>query len=376
MVSQLLFLGMGGRFDRTPVNGRATRPSTHRGRGSSQKLLPPLFLVFAPFLVLMGCGGAEVANRATDSPRPTPSTTASSSPSTSSAPEGQTDTSNQTNSSTQTETSNQTDTSNQTETSSQTEAGSGTGALQEPKSGAHHVVWDRIYLGLWDGSTWSGPETVFDEAWQIPENLDLIPIDGESANLDPVRSDPCVTVDQPVAGGAVSNLDWSARPRTVSESQPTEAHAETITQLLQTEGLTDPNVQISQVLTLDLEGDGTNEVLIAATTLGSVAAPISDVGDYSIIALRHVVNGQLEETTLSANVTTEDDLARLGPSEEYAPSLDQPLARFEFVDTADLNGDGTTEIVLRFRIDHAGGFQVFDIDQSLTEPSLNVWCGW
>lgn len=364
------------RFDTAPVTGRTDRRTPNNDRIPSQKLVVVLPLVFALLFVLVGCGGDGVANESASGPTPTAATTASRSSTVPPIPGDEIETSNQTGTSDQTDVFNQADISDQTETSSQGTAGLDNEAIQEPKSGTHHVVWDQVYLGLWDGSTWSGPETVFDEAWQIPQNLNLIPIDGESANLDSGGNGPCITVDQPVAGGAISDLDWSARPRTISESQPTTAHAETIAKLLQAEGLTNPNVQIEQVVTVDLEGDGTNEVLIAATTLGSVAAPISDVGDYSIVALRRLVGGELQESVLSVNATTEDDLTRLGPSEEGASAVDQPLARFEFADTADLNGDGTIEIVLRFQLDHGAGFRVFDIEQSLTEPSLNVWCGW
>ena len=237
------------------------------------------------------------------------------------------------------------------------------------------MVWGGIYVGIWDGSSWSGPSSVFDEGWKLPSGTELAPIDGGPAYPTVPVDDPCASVEPGDEAGAVSGLSWEALPRTSRAISPVPAHERSAADVLRSEGLTDPTPSINEVIQIDLEGDGTDEAIIVATN-GSEPYFASKAGDHSLIVMRRLEDGNLEEVPLFVNATSDAEAEAAGPA-EAAPNLAAvPLAVATLEGVADLNGDGTLEVVIRLRGNSFANVLVYDLVEGLAEPVLDVGCGW
>ncbi len=96
-----------------------------------------------------------------------------------------------------------------------------------------------------------------------------------------------------------------------------------------------------KILRVDLEGDGTEEVLINATRVqrwesGSISAS-SDAGDYSVVLLRKLIRGRVETIVID-----EEYHPKAGRQEDEGPPNEYTLNS-----VLDLNGDGRMEIIVR-----------------------------
>jgi hypothetical protein len=136
--------------------------------------------------------------------------------------------------------------------------------------------------------------------------------------------------------------NWNALPRVPKvESNNSPVYRAAVADLLKRNGIARPQVNIVKVLRVDLDGDGTEEVLINATRVkrwesGSIT-PEFDAGDYSVVLVRKVVRGKVQTIVLDGEYhpkagRQEDE----GPPNEYALSA-----------VLDLNGDGQMEIIVQ-----------------------------
>ncbi|THB65795.1 MAG: hypothetical protein D6E12_11845 [Desulfovibrio sp.] len=133
-------------------------------------------------------------------------------------------------------------------------------------------------------------------------------------------------------GGAMHDVmpRWPEQLNTSSEM-----YRGFVADFLRQNGIPNPQVTITQLLRVDLEGDGTDEVLIAATHLQDDYGLEVHAGDYSIVLLRQLVNGRVETTMLEG---------------EIFPVADQyfvPTKR-SIQGVLDFDRDGVMEIVLGF----------------------------
>jgi len=90
---------------------------------------------------------------------------------------------------------------------------------------------------------------------------------------------------------------WNALPRKVQVVDPTQkVYADAVRDFLKTKGLDQPKVKIDNIVRVDLDGDGEEEVLISATNYLNKdnSVPIrSPAESYSMVILRHVVSGKV-----------------------------------------------------------------------------------
>lgn len=99
-------------------------------------------------------------------------------------------------------------------------------------------------------------------------------------------------------------------------------------------GIDDPDPQLLQVLRVDLEGDGVDEVLVVAERLQAGGLAGAQAGDYSIVYLRKVIGNEVQQLVLHHST-----LQNLAPDEfGYVEAFRVPTV-------ADLDGDGQMEIV-------------------------------
>lgn len=108
-------------------------------------------------------------------------------------------------------------------------------------------------------------------------------------------------------------------------------------------GVKTPTVQLTALARADLDGNGTQEVIVEATRfqgLGdNIPPPTGQPGDYSVLLLRHVVAGQVVTTVLGEYV------APVTPWNPDSPEP-MPLATLHRVaGLVDLNADGRLEVI-------------------------------
>ncbi|GGR24398.1 hypothetical protein [Deinococcus ruber] len=212
---------------------------------------------------------------------------------------------------------------------------------------------DSMLLGVWDGKRWISPPAAAPLVWGNTVYR-VQGLSGSSVNAvggSPVSFDaPCpdafsVTLTPnrvPNATQLATRADLNARPRPVTALPIQHSlYAGAVQAELVRRGLKNPVVQIRSVTRADLDGNGSDEIIIEAThfaenTAGDPLPPVNaQAGDYSVLLLRFVVNGQVKTAVLGADVVLKSgtiDAPRNGLRE-----------RLEGI--ADLNGDGRMELV-------------------------------
>lgn len=153
--------------------------------------------------------------------------------------------------------------------------------------------------------------------------------------------------------------------QTLSNNSP--VYRKLVADVLKKHGIK-PNVQIMQVLRVDLEGDGSDEVLISATNQkgyesspGSVNSR-SLANEYSILFLRKVVGGRVVTQMLDEEYFTKD-------MHFNAPDI------FTIAGVWDLNGDGRMEIVTFDRYYEGDGTTVYEMRNHRATKVLYSGCG-
>jgi hypothetical protein len=160
---------------------------------------------------------------------------------------------------------------------------------------------------------------------------------------------------------------WNPLPRAPKiEGNNNPVYRNLVADLLKRKGIRRPQVNIVKVVRVDLEGDGTEEVIINATRVhrwesGSIT-PNPDAGDYSLVMLRKIINGKVQTIMLD---------------EEYHPKAERFTAPNEYnlVAVLDLNGDGVMEIVNSGAYYEGDWKTVYSIKGNKAEDVLGCGCG-
>lgn len=200
-------------------------------------------------------------------------------------------------------------------------------------------------LGGTQNGVWVDAATYAGYLQDTERPYDLFILAGRQGNVTGSRPvTPAGVCTQPIVSfqpagsrtGAVAlAARWDAAPR-LAQSLPvdTAEYREAVTTLLQEQGVANPEISIDSILRVDLEGDGVDEVLIAASRLASGAsAPPVAAGDYALLVLRKVIDGAVATIPIALDVyPTASDLA-------------YPF-RYGVLGLLDLDGDGELEIVV------------------------------
>jgi hypothetical protein len=202
---------------------------------------------------------------------------------------------------------------------------------------------------------------------------------GEAKGGKPEPSDEDVCSDvltvslspEPDKGAIALAAPWNALPRKAQVTDPTQkVYVDAVRDFLRTKGINKPKVKIENILRIDLNGDGEQEVLISATNYfqKEEGAPMrSPAGSYSMVILRRVVSGKVETQLVAgefhpkAYVRKED-------------SFDAPNV-YKVIAVLDLDGDGKMEVVVASQYYEGQATTIYRCDPKKIEALLSVACG-
>jgi hypothetical protein len=150
-------------------------------------------------------------------------------------------------------------------------------------------------------------------------------------------------------------IDWNPIPRKpVLVSSDSTIYKLSVSELLKSKGLAKSSTKISQMFKVDLDNDGIEETLISATNLKKGISGRAEVGDYSFVAVRKLVNGRVKTTVLSG------DFIKKSPKYKDENSVFNYANEQKISAIADLNGDGRMEILVFGKYYHGEWVNVFE----------------
>ncbi len=133
------------------------------------------------------------------------------------------------------------------------------------------------------------------------------------------------------------SADWNIYPRCYrSQSTDQKSYNDLVKNLMIKEGLKNPDTALKQVIKVDLDGDGTEEVLITAdNTIDDKFEQVMK-GDNAIVIFRKLVNGKVVDQVVEKDIRLKN---------EEVVSLYRLLFRIETF--SDLDGDGIMEVIIK-----------------------------
>lgn len=183
---------------------------------------------------------------------------------------------------------------------------------------------------------------------------------GPWGDVDPeflIRLKPVLKIKGPAV--AVGGR-WNAMPRQprLLTDNP-KPHSEAAAEILKSQGIPDPKVKLTQVIEVDLEGDGTKEVVVSATRFSKTEPGDStQIGDYSLVFLQKKVGGVMSNMLIAGQFHT--------PGQTAA----SPASTYRVGGLIDGNGDGVMEIVVIYTYYEGGGMRVYKLKEDQVEMVL------
>src|SRR6266699_1508089 len=176
---------------------------------------------------------------------------------------------------------------------------------------------------------------------------------------------------KPEKGVIALAAPWNALPRKPRVSDTTQqVYSDAVRDFLKTKGIEQPKVRIENILRVDLDGDGEDEVLISATNYFSKDGRLpmrSPAGSYSMVLLRRVVAGKVETQLVEGEFHPKGYVRK-------EDSFDAPNA-YKVIATLDLDGDGKMEVVVGSNYYEGEAITIYRCEPRKVEALLSVACG-
>lgn len=169
-----------------------------------------------------------------------------------------------------------------------------------------------------------------------------------------------------LAIGATAN--WNPLPRAAQKIAATNKIYQKIAlDFLKTKGIIVKTIKLENIFTVDLEGDGTNEIFLEATTYKNNDEYFPDKvrrGDYSFVMMRKIVGGKPKDFLL------EGEFGALTQEQQGY------LSEYDLSAFADLNGDGKMEAILEGTYSYAGtSTEIYESGKNALKKVLAIECG-
>ena len=169
-------------------------------------------------------------------------------------------------------------------------------------------------------------------------------------------------------GIAIFNPTWKVMPRLprkVDVNDVTYVHV--VSDILKQKGIKRPIVAIDQAYKIDLDGDGSDEVVIVANHYANGVSELTGVvhqtatSDYTLVLVRKIVNGAVK------NIFVVDAI--------WLKANEGPLPRANHLSAiADLKGDGVMELVLYSAYHEGSRSNVVEIRGAKAQAVLGCSC--
>jgi len=232
-------------------------------------------------------------------------------------------------------------------------------------------------LGWWDGSEWvqvvdstTLPVSGGEDYRVVLQGLNATLTGGPQLEMcEPIEnqgvelSDPEVLGDFPGPFGLAISAPWDLVPHFVQSETDDGTYSDFARPLLAARGIDVAHPVIKQIVRVDLEGDGVNEVVVVAEDIED-SGLFAREGDYSLAFLRKVVEGEVQTAILGDSVVSEVE-------EGVTPFV----LSFQVPAVADLSGDGKMEIVVTSRYYEGLGFGVWEYVNDDLGPVLQIESG-
>jgi hypothetical protein len=176
---------------------------------------------------------------------------------------------------------------------------------------------------------------------------------------------------KPEEGVIALAAPWNALPRKPTVTDPTQkAYVDAVREFLETKEIKQPEVKIDNILRVDLDGDGEEEVLISATNYFEEPDRVpmrSPDASYSMVLLRRVVAGKVETQVVAGEFHPKAYVSKEGSFD--APSI------YKVIATLDLDGDGKMEVVVHSHYYEGGETTIYRCIPKKVKALLSVACG-
>lgn len=194
----------------------------------------------------------------------------------------------------------------------------------------------------------------------------------KSTQFAPILDSPDVPCEEfypirdavPADGVAIGNdAKWKSMPRALRAIDANDkTYQKVVGDILRKKLINKPVVKITQAFRVDLDGDGKQEVVIAATNYKGGLSPDTKAGDYSFVLVRKVVGKKVQDTIVS------------GEFYPKAKTFNAPnQTRLSAI--ADLNGDGKMEIVIYGEYYEGQWVEAYEMRANKPVKVLQTGCG-
>ncbi len=228
-------------------------------------------------------------------------------------------------------------------------------------------------LGWWDGTGWVQVEpttalpVVGGEDYQVAfTGQEAIVVGGAPTILcEPVNNPGVVLESEELLGdfpgplGVAISAPWVITPHLVEQLEDDGTYSAFASELLAERGLDVPDPTLKQIMQVDLEGDGVNEVLVVTEDVSE--GLFAQDGDYSIAFMRQTVQGDVRTSILGESV--------------IVTATEPFVVAYSIGALADLNGDAVMEIVLSGAYYEGIGVEVWELTDEGPGMRIASGCG-